>query len=137
MEDATVQNYTKTGERKPMSSVVEASYLLDEIAGVGAPGEYKKEAQERAFRKLRTSPIEWTRNRISDIAKRSDRVRVSAVELDELRRVAAKERKDAEVLGLEAIARRLDRTDPDFYRQEVAALRNVIGRLRQQDRHSG
>lgn len=132
-----MQNYTKCEERERMSSVVEASLLLEEIAGVGSPGEYKKEAQERAYRKLRVSMLDWTRNRIADIAKRSSRVRVSAAEIDELRRIAAKERKHAEVVGLEAIARRLDSTDSDFYRADIAALRNIACRLRQSDCDAG
>ena len=125
---------TNATERDGMSALAEASMLLQEIAGPGEPGELKKAAFARAMRKLSG---QWTYNRVKDLWRQEPRARVSAEELNELRRIAtvrARAAVDRDVIArLEAIEARLNQIDPDFHRETSAALRNIAGRLGQQD----
>jgi hypothetical protein len=75
----------KLTERKIMSASAEASTLLRQIAGKGEPGEYKKEAWARAYRRLAG---QWTFNRVKDLWREEPRAKVSAEELNQLRTVA-------------------------------------------------
>ena len=75
----------KLTERKFMTASAEASTLLRQIAGRGDPGEYKKEAWARAYRRLSG---QWTFNRVKDLWREEPRAKVSADELNQLRAAA-------------------------------------------------
>ena len=128
----------KIAERSVMSASVEASMLLRQIAGNGEPGETKKAAWSRAYRRLRGS---WTFNRVKDLWRQEPRAKVSADELNQLR-VAAKQSAGAhqDVLArlesveqmLRALASRMPQ-DADFYGAHADTLRNVAGRVGRAD----
>ena len=120
----------KLTERKFMSASAEASTLLRQIAGNGEPGEYKKEAWARAYRRLSG---QWTFNRVKDLWRQEPRAKVSAEELNQLR-AAAKQTAGAnsDVLArlesveqmLRALASRLPQ-DADFYGAQADQLRDA------------
>jgi len=132
----------KITERGVMSASVEASLLLRQIAGNGEPGETKKAAWNRAYRRLRG---EWTFNRVKDLWRQEPRARVSADELKQLR-TAAKQSAGAQddVLArlesveqmLRDLASRMPQ-DADFYGSHADTLRSVAGRVGRSDRSEG
>jgi hypothetical protein len=120
----------KLTERKFMSASAEASTLLRQIAGKGEPGEYKKEAWARAYRRLAG---QWTFNRVKDLWRQEPRAKVSAEELNQLRAAAkVTAGADSDVLArlesveqmLRALASRLPQ-DADFYGAQADQLRDA------------
>ena len=113
-----------------MSASAEASILLRQIAGKGEPGEYKKEAWARAYRRLSG---QWTFNRVKDLWRQEPRAKVSAEELNQLRAAAkVTAGADSDVLArlesveqmLRALASRLPQ-DADFYGAQADQLRDA------------
>jgi len=123
----------KATERSVMSASAEAADLLRQIAGKGEPGETKKAAWLRAFRKLRG---DWTFNRVKDLWRQEPRARVSAEELTQLRTVAKQSTGGGDDIlartadALENVAARLDRLDSDFFGPDVSSLRDLADRMR-------
>lgn len=120
-----------------MSSLVEASQLIEAIAGRSSS---KGELRRKAWRKVAKH---FTWNRISDLHRREPRARPSGDEIKILR-AAARQQEEAEREGrreyrevmdwLARLEARLDAIDPDFHRSEVAALREGFGMARDIDR---
>lgn len=123
-----------------MSAMAEASGLLRQIAGPGEPGELKKVAFARVLRRLRGAS--WTYNRVRDLWRQEPRARVSAEELNELRRVA-RAKADHDKSIADDLARRVDaiegvlfalaQQDAEFVGQMLNSLRSSVGALRRAD----
>ena len=120
----------KWTERK-MNASAEASELLRQIAGKGEPGEYKKEAWNRAYRRLSG---QWTFNRVKDLWRQEPRAKVSAEELNQLRSTAkqagAGNGNDilARLEHVEQMLRNLEARrsqDEDFYRAHADLIRHA------------
>lgn len=123
---------TNSTERSVMSASAEAASLLRQVAGSGEPGELKKAAWGRAYRRLSGA---FTFNRVKDLWRCEPRARVSADELEILRRKAGEQSGAKDELG-ERIARLeawAARSDPQFYSAHVAALRDLAGRGRREN----
>jgi hypothetical protein len=113
-----------------MSALAEANYLV-RLIGAGAVS--KKDRRLRAWRKV-APHFSW--NRIVDIDRGAQHVRVRGDEL-EILRAAARQQEEGEREAqrkyqeiIDRIARleaRLLEIDPDFYRAEMSALRSVLG----------
>jgi hypothetical protein len=137
MEDQMTEVSDKMTERKGMSASLEAATLLRQIAGHGEPGETRKAAWLRAYRRLSG---QWTFNRVKDLWRQEPRARVSADELNELRAAAQKTEAKDEVLArlesveqmLRALASRMPQ-DADFYGSHADTLRGVASRVGRQD----
>jgi len=124
----------KWSERK-MNESVEASQLLRQIAGVGEPGEYKKEAWARAYRRLSG---QWTFNRVKDLWRCEPRARVSAGELNQLREIAQQnkagtgndliKRLDLVEQVLRDLASRMPQ-DAEFYGAQSDQIRDAVSLL--------
>ena len=130
----------KMTERSGMSASMEAAQLLRQIAGHGEPGETRKAAWLRAYRRLSG---QWTFNRVKDLWRQEPRARVSADELNELRAAAQKNGAKDEVLerlaAVEQMLRALEARipqDADFYSAHADTLRSVANRIGRAD-HSG
>jgi hypothetical protein len=129
MERSTMEKSGNALERSDMPALNEASELLRQVAGP-EPWESKKDAWNKALRRLKGET--WTFNRVRDLWRQEPRARVSADELNELRRVAAARQNAArgqldELLArIEALEARLNSIDPDFYRPHVDSLRRSV-----------
>ena len=119
----------KLMERNSMSASLEAATLLRQIAGNGEPGETRKAAWLRAYRRLSG---QWTFNRVKDLWRQEPRARVSADEINELRAAAQRNGAKDEVLErlaaveqmLRALASRIPQ-DEDFYSAQADLLRDA------------
>ena len=109
-----------------MNALAEANSLVHGAAG---PGGSSKERVLRAARAL--SGLSFSR--VRDLFYADPRCRVRADELDYLRRVSAARQKEAaknEYAELVARIERVEallRADPDFYRPQTDALRQMAG----------
>lgn len=113
-------------QESSVPSVIEASGYLEVIAGMGRPGEKPKEALRRAHNQLHR----WTWHRLYSIWRKSKRVRVTAEEMDELRRVAGRKRvvsnEQAELLArIERLEAALLAKDPSFYGPQIDVLKRA------------
>ena len=116
-----------------MSALAQASELLRVIAAEGGePGESKKAAWQRAYRRLSG---DFTFNRIRDLWRQEPRARVSAEEIQKLNAAAAKFSPGAGhelkqlARELDAIAARLDRLGGEGFGDAAGALRGAARRL--------
>lgn len=111
-----------------MSSTAEASHL---VRTIGGNADSKKERRLRAWRKL-SANFSW--NRIVDLDRGALHARVSADELNLLRRAAAQQKQEANEIeernDFREIRERIGRlealllsTDAEFHRETLAALR--------------
>lgn len=91
-----------------MSTIEEASCLLREIAGYGEPGELKKEVWQRAHRRLHGA---LSFRRVMDLWRQEPKARVSADELELLRRTAAASATAGELNELVELRQRIDRIE--------------------------
>jgi hypothetical protein len=140
MEDQMTEVSDKMTERSGMSASMEAAQLLRQIAGHGEPGETRKAAWLRAYRRLSG---QWTFNRVKDLWRQEPRARVSADELNQLRAAAKQTGARDEVLArlesveqmLRALEARIPQ-DADFYSAHADTLRSVANRIGRAD-HSG
>jgi hypothetical protein len=137
MEEPMTEVSDKMTERKGMSASLEAATLLRHIAGHGEPGETRKAAWLRAYRRLSGH---WTFNRVKDLWRQEPRARVSADELNELRAAAqTTEAKDEVLARLESVEQMLRDLasrmpqDADFYGSHADTLRGVASRVGRAD----
>lgn len=120
--------FDKSSERKPMSSVVEASGLMRSLAEPCPAGDRVKAALGRSIRRMKrwceANGFEvWTDNRVRDVWLADRRISISSEEMDQLR-AAARVKKEAD-LG-------------DRYQQIIARIERLEEALRQErEEHGG
>lgn len=139
MADVVTKDAEKFTEGSRMSSVAEASALLDELAAPMPPS--RKEAFNRmAERVSRYARFPLSPGRAEDLWRREARI-VRAEEMDALRLARrrheeAKAREEASRLATvyAGIASRLRATDPEFHRPEIDRLEHAASALGALDR---
>jgi hypothetical protein len=114
----------KPSEISFVSSLAEASFLLRRVAEPRPAGDSVKTALSRAWRRLPG----WSFNRIRDVWHADARIKISADELDQLRRTARQDKaEDARQAIREAreLIARLEQCirlqNPDMDREELSA----------------
>lgn len=107
------------------ATIDEAAQLLRTIAG----NRRADESLKAVFNRLRRQLTDWSDNRIRDVWHRDQRVRVRAEEVEQLRALALRRDRraaDNELQELrtqvEQMQRRLERIDPTFHSETIAAL---------------
>jgi hypothetical protein len=127
----------KASEISFVSSLAEASFLLRRVAEPRPAGDSVKAALSRAWRRLPG----WSFNRIRDVWHADHRIRISADELDQLRRTAHQKAehaaRDEYRELLDRIARievRLAAQDADFHSPQIDALKSSVCGLGGKDR---
>lgn len=116
--------YDKASEMT-LATLDEASSLLRQIAG----NRKADESMKAVFRRLGRQLTDWSDNRIRDVWHRDRRIVVRAVEVEQLRTLAARRDRraaDNEIQELrtivEQLQRRLERIDPSYHSETIAAL---------------
>ncbi len=121
----------KSWERDSMSSLVEASTIVRQLADPATAGYCVKAAINSAFHRLHK--FNWTYNRVRDVWYARVKVSITADELTQLKRAArlAQEEKEAadDVAQLRARLARLESillaSDEAFHSETLSALRMV------------